>query len=251
MDKWFLLGLWLSENTAQFITTMTGMLASVTGREEAAQALQAGVDLIDFKNPSSGALGALPVSVVRSAVDDLRRRVATSATVGDLPLDPGIWCEAVRRMATSGVDYVKLGLFPGLALAEHLSALRPLTGSVRLVVVLFADRQPDFDLLPAIRAAGCAGVMLDTADKQGGRLTDYLDRMMLTRFIRQTRTLGLLTGLAGSLRLDDIPDLLPLVPDFLGFRGALCGGDRTDRLDPAALARVRAAIPALPRVASA
>jgi uncharacterized protein (UPF0264 family) len=38
----------------------------------------------------------------------------------------------------------------------------------------------------------------------------------------------LICGLAGSLRLDDVPQLLQLQPDYLGFRGALC--DRNDRL---------------------
>ena len=33
---------------------------------------------------------------------------------------------------------------------------------------------------------------------------------------------GLLTGLAGSLEAADVPRLLLLAPDYLGFRGALC-----------------------------
>ncbi|MCK5188991.1 MAG: hypothetical protein KAR12_02925, partial [Methylococcales bacterium] len=32
----------------------------------------------------------------------------------------------------------------------------------------------------------------------------------------------LLCGLAGSLKVDDIPELLDLEVDYLGFRGALC-----------------------------
>ena len=58
------------------------------------------------------------------------------------------------------------------------------------------------------------------------------------------KALGLTAGLAGSLEAPDIPRLLPFAPDFLGFRGALCGGKgRTDGIDPAALAQIRALIP--------
>ena len=44
---------------------MTRMLASVTGPEEAEIVLAGGADLVDLKDPSRGALGARPVSVVR------------------------------------------------------------------------------------------------------------------------------------------------------------------------------------------
>ena len=64
--------------------------------------------------------------------------------------------------------------------------------------------------------------------KKSGRLTDCLDLNALSGFIGRARRRGLLAGLAGSLRAEDIPVLLPLRPDILGFRGALCAGsDRT------------------------
>jgi uncharacterized protein (UPF0264 family) len=88
--------------------------------------------------------------------------------------------------------------------------------------------------------AGCRGVMLDTADKRAGGLRRYLDDAALGAFVRRARDLGLLSGLAGSLRLDDVPPLLALQPDYLGFRGALCcAGERTRRLSLPALATLR------------
>jgi (5-formylfuran-3-yl)methyl phosphate synthase len=241
----------LSLNHLNLAQIMTGMLASVSDVEEALLALAAGADVVDFKNPAAGALGALSPETVHAAVARLRGRVATSATLGDLPADPSAWHAAVQAMRATGVDYLKLGLFPAPDLADRLATLRPLTRESRLIIVLFADRDPDFDLLPAIRAAGCTGVMLDTADKRSGRLTDHLDETTLGGFLRRARLSGLLTGLAGSLRLEDIPRLLPLAPDYLGFRGALCGGDRRAMLDPVAVGRVRAAIPAARQVVSA
>ncbi len=51
-------------------------------------------------------------------------------------------------------------------------------------------------------------------------------------------------GLAGSLEEPDIPRLLVLAPDLLGFRGALCGpGGRGAALDLGRVRAVRALIP--------
>jgi len=38
-------------------------------------------------------------------------------------------------------------------------------------------------------------------------------------------------GLAGALRVDDVPQLLALAPDFAGFRSAVCTGARDGALD--------------------
>ncbi|MGH8719286.1 MAG: (5-formylfuran-3-yl)methyl phosphate synthase, partial [Burkholderiales bacterium] len=45
---------------------------------------------------------------------------------------------------------------------------------------------------------------------------------LLARFISRAKSLGLMTGLAGSLKVEDVPSLLELGPDYLGFRSALC-----------------------------
>ena len=86
--------------------------------------------------------------------------------------------------------------------------------------------------------------MLDTAGKQNGGLRTHLSDAGLARFVTLARMNGLLCGLAGSLGLDDIAPLAALEPDYLGFRGALCAGDRAGRLDPKAFRAVRAALDA-------
>jgi (5-formylfuran-3-yl)methyl phosphate synthase len=101
----------------------------------------------------------------------------------------------------------------------------------RVVAVMFADCDPDFALIEHAKAAGLIGVMLDTAAKRGGGLRQLLDEGRLSEFVERARAADLLTGLAGSLRLDDIPPLLRLRPDYLGFRGALCREGRSGVLD--------------------
>lgn len=223
---------------------MTGLLASVATLEEAAQAVAWGADIVDLKDPAKGALGAWEPEAIREAVARLRGRATLSATTGDLPMEPALIAGAASAVAASGVDLVKVGFFDSGRIGACNAALKPLTRrGVRLVAVLMADRAPDLGILPALAAAGFAGAMLDTAYKTGGNLLAHLDSRVLARFVTQARACGLITGLAGSLGLADIDLLLPLRPDYLGFRTALCGGERTGKLDAQAFAAVRAALP--------
>lgn len=228
---------------------MTGLLASVRDAREARLALAGGADLIDLKEPAAGALGAVLPEVVREVVALVAlvapargtSPVRVSATIGDLPLQPARVEPAVRAVAACGVDFVKIGFFAGDA-AACLRALAPLAHETGLIAVLFADRAPDFALLPHLGRAGFRGAMLDTADKRGSLRAHLADRD-LARFVAATHALGMLAGLAGSLRVEDVRPLAALAPDYLGFRGALCGaGGRSAGLDAAALAGVRAAL---------
>ncbi|TAN48595.1 MAG: hypothetical protein EPN21_14545 [Methylococcaceae bacterium] len=222
----------------------TGLLASVADEREARLVLELGVDIIDLKNPAAGALGALALHEVRGIVHALSGRQPLSATVGDLPMEPAMLAAAVRSMGETGVDYVKIGFFPGGDWQACLSALAPLARQYRLIAVLFADQQPEYAWVDAIAAAGFSGAMLDTMDKQRGSLRQVLPDALLAEFVAQTRRHGLLSGLAGSLRREDILHLLPLQPDYLGFRGALCRGcERTALLDAEAVAEIRGSIP--------
>lgn len=218
---------------------MTRLLASVANLAEARLAAECGVDIIDLKNPAAGALGALPLDMVASIAGELRGRAPLSATVGDLPMEPETVRSAVAAMAATGVDYVKLGFFPGgdwLGVIENLKSLTE--RKVRLVAVLFADQPFALDWLSLFAAAGFAGAMLDTADKQAGSLTGLRDVSFLSAFVNATHRQGLLCGLAGSLRVEDIEPLRQLGPDYLGFRGALCSGVRTGELNPRLVAEL-------------
>jgi (5-formylfuran-3-yl)methyl phosphate synthase len=225
------------------------MLASVTSPAEARICLSAGADLIDAKDPSAGALGALPVSVVAAIAAEiaalgLPRMKPVSATIGDLPMAPEPVCNAVTRMAATGVDYVKIGFQGG---GERRAVICRLAGchvgKAQLVGVLFADQDLDLDLIEIMADVGFAGVMLDTADKKAGSISRILNIGKLAEFIGRAHESRLFAGLAGSLRLRDIDVLAPLGPDILGFRGALClDSDRIFAIDERAVAAVRSQI---------
>lgn len=223
---------------------MTGLLVSVDNVHEALLALEGGADIIDLKDPAHGALGAVSAEVQRQVVRLVDSRRPVSATVGDLPMIPAQLTAAVLRTAASGVDLVKIGLYDLHARMDCVEQLgQACARRLPLIAVLFADQHPDPDWLPALAAAGFHGVMLDTADKTGGRLLQHAPLGMLQAFVTRARGLGLLTGLAGSLRIDDIPVLLPLSADYLGFRGALCiERRRTGPLSMDALAAARSGL---------
>ncbi len=214
---------------------MTLMLASVANLTEACLVAGEQVDFIDCKDPVRGALGALAPDTVREIIATLRSEGSASrfsATIGDLPLHPEPVIPAEQAMALTGVDYVKAGFFPGGDPDGVIDGLKPLMAAgTRLIAVLFGDDPLDLSLIPRLEAAGFSGVMLDTRDKQRGSLTRLVAMDTLAAFMAATAKTRLLTGLAGSLRPEDIPALRVLEPDYLGFRGALCRGGRTDSLD--------------------
>lgn len=223
---------------------MTGMLASVNSVAEALLVLEAGVDIIDLKQPARGALGALDTNTVHQIVATIAKRCPVSATIGDLPMLPETVFNAVLAMAQTGVDYIKIGFFPDDDWSGTVAKLAELTAQNRaLIAVLFADTQPDFAILPQLQQAGFTGVMLDTLNKQHGSLTQVMTAATIARFVEQAKSLQLVCGLAGSLRLADIAELLPYQADYLGFRGALCEQHtRTGQLNPAAVKHIKQAI---------
>ncbi|ODA68804.1 hypothetical protein A7A08_00638 [Methyloligella halotolerans] len=230
---------------------MTQFLASVRGPEEAEIALRAGADIIDLKEPDRGALGAVPDDVLRETVRRIAGRAPVSATVGDLPMDRDVLETAIAKTATAGVDYVKFGVFESAATEACLRALKPRLLGAQLILVLFADELPECDAIGLAAEMGAAGVMLDTRYKTSGHLLSHLNRDALAAFVADARSRGLRVGLAGSLRAGHVHDLLPLGPDLLGFRGALCEASlRGGALSEPAVRAVRALIPAEPETVS-
>ena len=222
---------------------MTSMLTSVLSRAEAEIAVEWGADIVDCKDSTRGALGALPLRDVAGIVAAVNGRRPVS-TVVELPHDVSHARAAIEAAAATGVEFVKFALPLTPDAQEIIDELAPLAARIRLVAVLFADLDPDFDVLPSLAGAGFHGAMLDTAHKGKGRLLDCMSVGVLGDFVGQCRALGLKAGLAGSLEAPDAPRLLVLRPDVLGFRGALCeAGDRRNTLAPDAVTLIRDLIP--------
>ena len=223
---------------------MTGMLASVNSLEEAMIALESKVDIIDLKQPTQGALGALDTETISQIVAHINHKCPISATIGDLPMQAGGIMDAVTKIADTQVDFIKIGFFPGDAWETMINKLAALPQQgLKLIAVLFADQQPAFQIIKELKAAGFTGVMLDTMDKNRGSLTQVMPEKVIKEFVDKVKHQQMLCGLAGSLRKEDISQLLTLQPDYLGFRGAICHQqNRISKLDKQALQIIFSAI---------
>lgn len=231
------------------------LLVSVRNLGEALAAAAHGADLIDLKEPHAGALGALPLADIDALVRALRPRhpaLRLSATVGDRPAggdEPAAAVlqrvmQRVMQTAACGVDDVKVGVGPDdAALLERLGTLAAdgLPRGVQIVPVLIADDGVPHALVDRACALQFAAVMLDTLDKSRGSLVARRPAAELDGFVATVHAHGRLAGLAGSLRVADLPALHASGCDFAGFRSAVCGGDRRGALDASRVAALQLA----------
>lgn len=213
---------------------MTKMLVSVRNVAEALMAAEGGADFIDLKEPRDGALGGLPPATIAAVVAALRRHgsgLPVSATIGDLPMQPLAPILAqVQAVAACGVDYVKVGIERGPGATAVLRALAACGHAV--VPVFIADHGLDDGDVQWACSLRFPGLMVDTADKAAGSLFDVITVAELRAFLRAVRASGAMAGLAGALRLQHLPAVRDLAPDFAGFRSAVCAGERSGALDP-------------------
>ena len=225
---------------------MTGFLASVDNLEDAITVSEHGADIIDLKDPSQGALGGLTIESIHNIVDHLWEKSIVSATVGDLDADVSLILDSIEKVADTGVDYVKVGMFSQAHIDKCLPTFEyHARRGIKIIAVLFAD--VNFDIQQTVKIckkAHLTGVMMDTAGKNAGSLLLHRDINELSNFLHTAKNLGLLTGLAGSLREKDIQKLLPINPDYIGFRTALCKDlKRTERISADSVIRIRNSIP--------
>jgi len=104
-------------------STMTRMLASVTGPQEAEIALAGGSDIIDVTDPAAGPWGSVNAAAVRATVQAVGGRRPVSAVAGDLPMQASHLKAAVRALAATGVETVKLSISSGGNIAACIDAL--------------------------------------------------------------------------------------------------------------------------------
>ena len=225
---------------------MTGMLASVRDLQEATLVYKGGADIIDLKEPKHGALGAAPTEIIHQVVDVLWEKCVLSATIGDFPADPLAIEKKVMQIAETGVDFVKVGMFSDRHIDVCLPELVHCTNKgIAIIAVFFADM--DFDTDHAIEIAKktrLKGVMIDTARKKAGGLLTHKNILQLEYFVNRAKQNNLITGLAGSLNIKDIPIILKASPDYIGFRTALCANkNRESLLDKKSIQNVRKRIP--------
>lgn len=217
------------------------LLISPKNEKEAVEAIGGGADIIDVKNPSEGPLGANFPWVIKRIRQVTPANIEVSCTLGEMPNLPGSMSLVALGAATTGVNYIKAGLYGLKTLEEAVHLMQNITKaakdynpSIKVVTSGYADADRistvDPLLVPKIAYEAQADiVMLDTAIKDEKSLFTFLTKLQIQRFVDAAHNYGLKAALAGSLRKEDLPVVYALGADVVGVRGAAC--TQNDRLN--------------------
>lgn len=153
---------------------------------------------------------------------------------------PDAICDAISQLQPR---YMKLGLAEVAAASDGaasgnwrnswIDARCRFSGDHEWVAVAYADheraRAPRLDdVFAAALDTNCSVLLIDTFVKDGTNLLDWVPLEDIASLRSETAAHGLQLALAGRVTLGDLPSLLPLKPDIIAVRGAVCeSGERT------------------------
>jgi uncharacterized protein (UPF0264 family) len=220
------------------------LLVSVRSAEEVGPALAGGADIIDAKEPDRGSLGPVDRSVLSEILPQVPDRYSVSVALGDVSSHDEVRTalEGLALPTRTAPTYLKLGFAKVDSSSQiqrliqiAVAATSSIAATPRIVAVAYADSdragtvKPE--LIPSLaRAAGAAGVLLDTHGKDGLTLLQWVSPDRLNDWVAMSRQQGLLTALAGGLRASDLAVVCRTAPTVIGVRGAACNGGRWGRV---------------------
>lgn len=218
------------------------LLVSVRDLGEARVAVSGGVNILDFKEPSRGALAACDPRVWKSAVSEF---------VGEAPADRTVRLSAALGESDTGANlsahvpsefsFAKVGP-SGCSTAPKLTGLWEsirLPQPVELVPVAYADHiaagaMSAEGVLNAVIQTGRHRLLIDTFGKDGRTLTDHMSIDRLRSLLCVASEHSVWIALAGSLRLREMRSLVNagVRSNCWGVRGDVCDQrDRTGQMD--------------------
>jgi len=231
------------------------LLVSIRSLEEARIALSAGVAILDIKEPNHGSLGAASFQTMQKVCDYVHSmgNVPVSAALGE------IHEQAATPIAIPAtMNYLKMGLTfhstekttNGIsddwksAWREVRAKYRETHAEAKWIAVAYVDHP---ETAPSIQETiqfaieeGCAGVLLDTFNKDDRSLTSYLSMVEIEATIETVQSAGLEVALAGSLNLEDVQQLSQTSADILAVRSLACDGTkRNGTISSAAIKEIR------------
>lgn len=206
-------------------SSATELLVSVRSLVEAEVIAKGGVDIIDFKEPSRGALAPVSVEIWSEAADRFPD-CSLSAALGeqDTALQLAASVPTTFRFAKAGPSRV-----PTARQLARLWNRIELPASVELVPVAYADHVgagcPNVNtILETVIDENRNRLLIDTFLKDGRGLRSHLSDQDLSALLARARQAGVWIALAGSLRLDQVMELSDreLTPNCWGVRGDVC-----------------------------
>jgi len=230
------------------------LLVSVRDAAEAREAIAGGADIIDVKEPSRGALGAADAATIAAIAQVVLPHCPLSVALGEVA------DSTVPPALPDGVQFAKFGLAQ-LTTVGHWqerwrTAVDQLPKAVGRIAVVYADwRQcaaprPN-EIVELAVEFQCVGVLIDTFDKSLGNLLAHVPLPELTSLCRGIARRQMFVALGGSLTAQELPQIVPLRPQVLAVRTAVCNGDRTGFISASRVAELKQAIHAASRTLSA
>lgn len=226
---------------------MSRLLVSVRNKQEAAVARQAGVSIIDVKEPDNGSLGAASIETIHSIAELCGNSIELSVALGELVdvADPLDFINSIPHL-----NHVKMGLSKTLNAdwrSQWVDAMSVVQPPVQPVLVAYADAKfagspPITELLEFGMENRVQTLLIDTFGKQDGNLLSHQDIPKLAELIQDATEAGIDIAIAGSLDKATIAKLLPLSPTIVAVRGAVCQGSRTGPIDCDMIAALQASI---------
>lgn len=223
-------------SAVDFSFQIPGLLISVRNVDEARIVDQAGVDILDIKEPRNGALGKADDLEISMIIDAIDTHTVVSGAFGEVEA-----CEAYLRSHSipARLDFAKCGL----AGSEHsgwqdriLAIWSRFRQTCRPVAVAYADHStaqapPPEEILELAIAENLQYFLIDTYAKVNTNSLTTLGHSRLMQLINLGHRQGIKTVLAGSISLDDVESARQVGADLIGVRGAVCNVDRTGAID--------------------
>jgi len=222
-----------------FPPNVTRLLISVRDSAEARSALLGGCDWLDAKDPESGSLGQ-PNPISLMSIATIPRGTIPLSTAG------GEWEEIDRAQWLQTLAQIPELTFTKVGLAhcrrndrwrnELLAWSQQLPPSLKLVPVFYADEinadspawQDVFEFAQQLQATF---LLIDTFQKDGRSLFDYIDLKTLEEYRSNLQSAGIHMVCAGSLKLKDLESLISNVhPALVAVRGAACESGRNSTI---------------------
>lgn len=217
---------------------MQKLLISVRGPREAMEAARGGAHIADVEYPAS-ALGTpypLNILTVRNRLNQAKYlNIEVSTNIGEKQHDRASACQAALGVATAGANLVKCGLAElPLEVATYIcdTIVRTVKKfhpkkSVIPAVFVDTDLQRFFDPFnegPELVANTKAdGLLLDTFNKSIGKgLLDYCTLEDISRLVAGCHKIKKEAWIAGSIALEEMPELWATGVDVICIRGTAC-----------------------------
>lgn len=229
---------------SDFKISIMRLLVSVRSVAEAALAVDEPVEIIDIKEPRRGSLGRADWSEIQAICQLLGDRKSLSVALGELSDWP---LSNTPPIPLPPVDFAKLGL-AGMGKRDgwqvHWQRVwSQVPAGVIPVAVAYVDHEESQaprveEVLEFAADFGCGVVLLDTYSKTGRSLLDHVSLTELKAWTRWVHDQELLMGLAGSVKREQVSELVSTAADILAVRGAVCRSGRETSIDPDLIRRL-------------